>query len=62
MSKKEYITLKLVRSTIGCLPSHRATAIGLGLKKLHKTVRIEDTPCTRGMINKISYLLEVESK
>ena len=33
---------------------------GLGLKKIRQTVVLDDTPCIRGMINKVSYLLSVE--
>jgi len=32
----------------------------LGLKKMHQTVIVEDTPCNRGMINKVAYMLNVE--
>jgi large subunit ribosomal protein L30 len=38
---------------------HRATVRGLGLKWTNHTVEVVDTPCTRGMINKVSYLLRV---
>jgi large subunit ribosomal protein L30 len=60
MSKNKTITVKLVRSPIGRQPSHRATVAGLGLKRMHQTVQVEDTPSVRGMINKISYMLAVE--
>ncbi len=61
MNNKKYISVQLVRSIIGRLPKHKATLAGLGLKKIHKKVIVEDTACTRGMINKISYLLKIES-
>jgi len=48
------------KSVIGRLPKHKATVLGLGLKRLHQTVYLEDTPCVRGMLNKVSYLLKVE--
>jgi large subunit ribosomal protein L30 len=54
------VTVTLIKSFYGRLPSHRATVIGLGLKKINHTVKLEDTPEVRGMINKISYLLRVE--
>jgi large subunit ribosomal protein L30 len=60
VSKNKTISVKLVRSPIGRQPSHRATVAGLGLKRMHQTVQVEDTPSVRGMINKISYLLAVE--
>jgi large subunit ribosomal protein L30 len=55
-------TLKvtLVRSLIGTMESHRATARGLGLRRINSSAVIVDTPATRGMINKISYLVKCE--
>lgn len=60
MSQNKTISVKLVRSPIGRQPSHRATVVGLGLRRINHIVQLEDTPSVRGMINKISYLLEVE--
>jgi large subunit ribosomal protein L30 len=54
------VTVTLLKSFYGRLPSHRATVKGLGLKRINHTVTLEDTPAVRGMINKISYLLKVE--
>ncbi len=54
------VTVTLLKSFYGRLPSHRATVTGLGLKKINHTVTLEDTPAVRGMINKVSYLLKVE--
>ncbi len=54
------IQVTLTRSLIGRLKDHKACASGLGLRKMHQTVAVEDTPCTRGMINKISYMVKVE--
>jgi len=54
------LKLTQVRSKIGRLPSHKECLRGLGLKRMHQTVEVIDTPCNRGMINKISYLLKVE--
>ncbi len=55
-------TLKvtLIRSTSGRLKNHKACAAGLGLRKMHQTVEVIDTPENRGMVNKISYMLRVE--
>ena len=39
--------------------SQRATLIGRGLNKMHKTRELEDTPSVRGMVNKISHLVEI---
>ena len=58
MSKTVKVTL--TKSLIGRLKDHKACARGLGLRKMHHTVEVLDTPCNRGMINKISYLLTVE--
>ncbi len=54
------IKLTLVRSLIGTKQSHRATIRGLGLRRMHSTSVLEDTPAVRGMINKVSYLLKCE--
>ncbi|MCX7137863.1 MAG: 50S ribosomal protein L30 [Proteobacteria bacterium] len=40
--------------------THRATARGLGLRRINSTAEVIDTPANRGMINKISYLLKSE--
>lgn len=62
MAKKSDSRLKvtLVRSVSGTIGRHRATVRGLGLRRMHHTVELEDTPAIRGMINKVSYLLRVE--
>lgn len=62
VTKKQASTLKvtLVRSLNGRLASHKACARGLGLRRMHHSVEVEDTPCTRGMIDKVSYMLRVE--
>ncbi len=54
------VTVTLVKSLIGRLPAHKACAAGLGIRKMHQTVTVSDTPENRGMINKISYMLKVE--
>jgi len=59
MSKK-MLKVTQVRSTIGRLPNHKACVAGLGLRRMHHTVEVEDTPAVRGMINKVAYLLKVE--
>lgn len=58
MAKSLKVTL--VKSLIGRLPKHRACVRGLGLRRLHQTVEVEDTPQNRGMVNRVDYLLEVE--
>ncbi len=59
-SGKKTVKVTLVRSTNGRLESHKACVRGLGLRRVHHTVEVEDTPCTRGMINKVSYMLRIE--
>ena len=46
----------------GRLPKHIACVRGLGLRRIGHTVEVEDTPATRGMINKVSYLVRVEGE
>jgi len=62
MAKKKTSKLKvtLVRSTNGTIGKHRQTVRGLGLRRMHHTVELTDTPEIRGMINKVDYLVRVE--
>lgn len=60
MAAKKQIKVTLVKSVSGRLASHKGCVTGLGLRRMHHTVTVEDTPCTRGMINKVNYLLKVE--
>lgn len=53
------IKIKLVKSICGRLPRHIQCARGLGLRKINQTVELPDTPAVRGMVQKISYLVEV---
>ena len=54
------IKVKLVRGLAGCPASHRAVVRGLGLGKLGSERLLPDTPATRGMIDKVSYLVAWE--
>jgi large subunit ribosomal protein L30 len=60
MAKKKQIKVTLVRSPIGFQPKHRECVRGLGLKRMHQTVVLEDTSSIRGMVNKIDYMVRVE--
>jgi large subunit ribosomal protein L30 len=60
MSDKKTMKVTLVRSMHGRLARHQACVRGLGLRRMHQTVELEDTPATRGMVNKVAYLLRVE--
>ena len=53
------IQIKLVRSVIGTTPNHRKNVEALGLKKRESVVIKEDNAQIRGMINKVSHLVEV---
>ena len=59
MSENKTVTVKLVRSVIGTRQDHRDTVRGLGLRRLNSTAVLEDTAAVRGMINKVSYLIQV---
>ena len=54
------IKVTQTRSASGRLKNHRATALGLGLRRIRHTVEVEDTPEIRGMINRISYMVSIE--
>ena len=58
--KKVTVTVTQVGSPIRRRREQRATLIGLGLNKMHKTRVLEDTPSVRGMIDKVSHLVRVE--
>jgi len=59
MAAPKKIRVTLAKSTNACKESHRATVRGLGLKWTNHTVEVIDTPATRGMINKVGYLVKV---
>lgn len=54
------LKVTLVRSTIGETPYQKKVVEALGLRKLHQSVELPDTPQTRGAINKVPHLLKVE--
>ncbi len=58
--KKVTVTVTQVGSPIRRRRDQRATLIGLGLNKMHKTRVLEDTPSVRGMIDKVSHLIRIE--
>ncbi len=60
MAGKKQLKVTLVKSTNKRLAAHKACVAGLGLRRMHHTVTVEDSPMTRGMINKVNYLLKVE--
>jgi len=57
------LKITLVKSMIGRPEKHRKVLRGMGLTKLlNKTVELQDTPSTRGMINAVSHLVNAEEK
>jgi large subunit ribosomal protein L30 len=54
------LSVTLVRSKHHRLASHKACVAGLGLRRMHQTVQVIDTPENRGMINRVHYMLNVE--
>ena len=60
MADKKTVKVTLVKSPIGTNEKQRATLLGLGLKKLHQTRDVEDTPAVRGMITKVAFLVRAE--
>ena len=60
MAGEKKLKVTLVRSFHGRLKRHQDCVRGLGLRRIRHTVEVADTPENRGMINKISYMLQVE--
>jgi len=54
------ITVRLVKSVIGCNEKQRANVRGLGLRKIRSERTLENTPAVRGMIKKVIHLLEIK--
>lgn len=59
---KKTVKVTQIGSPIGRKDYQRATLVGLGLNKMHRTVELEDTPAVRGMINRVRHLLCVEGE
>jgi large subunit ribosomal protein L30 len=59
MADSKMMKVKLVRSMNGRLKNHKACVRGLGLRRMHQVVEVEDTPSTRGMLNKVSYMVQL---
>ena len=53
------IVVKQIGSPIRRPAKQRQTLIGLGLNKMHRTKELEDTPSVRGMVSKISHMVEI---
>jgi large subunit ribosomal protein L30 len=57
---RKTITVTQVASPIGRKKDQRATLVGLGLDKLHRSRELEDTPAVRGMVAKVAHLIRVD--
>lgn len=60
MANTKQVTITLIKSPSGRIKKHRACVRGLGLRRMHHTVTVADTPENRGMINKIVDMLAIE--
>ena len=60
VEKSKFVMVTQIKSPIGRRKDQRATLVGLGLNKLHRTRSLEDTPAVRGMINKVQHLLRLD--
>ncbi|MDF1654655.1 MAG: 50S ribosomal protein L30 [Coxiellaceae bacterium] len=60
MAKDKRVKVTLKKSLHGRTKGHKENVLGLGLRRINHSVEVLDTPENRGMINKVSYLLQVE--
>ena len=58
-SKNNTIVIRLKKGRIAVNPNQRACLKGLGLKKRHQEMTLENTPAVRGMVKKVIHLLEI---
>ncbi len=56
---KKTLKVTLVKSPISAKAEHQATVRGLGLKRMHQSRELEDTPAVRGMITKVAHLVKL---
>ena len=59
-TKGATVTVTLMKSPTGFNGTQKTVVMGLGLRKIRQTVKLKDTPETRGMIHKVRHLVEVE--
>jgi large subunit ribosomal protein L30 len=62
MAEAKKIKITQTGSHIGRTDDQRATLIGLGLNKRHRSSVLEDTPSVRGMINKVQHLVRIDEE
>ncbi len=58
MAQQKKLQVTLIRSMNGRLKKHQACVRGLGLRRMHQTVEVIDSPQNRGMIDKVNYMLK----
>ena len=56
---KNILVLRLKKGRISCSPNQRACLKGLGLKKRHQEIQLQNTPSIRGMVKKVIHLLDI---
>ena len=59
MVDKKLLKITQQKSPIGRKLYQKQTLIGLGLNKIGRSRELEDTPCVRGMINKVKHLVKI---
>ena len=57
--KGKTVKVKQIGSPLRRPADQRATLVGLGLNKMNRVRELEDTPAVRGMIRKVSHLVQV---
>ena len=62
MAEAKKIKITQTGSHIGRTDDQRATLVGLGLNKRHRSSVLEDTPSVRGMINKVQHLVRIDEE
>ena len=60
MASKKTLRVTQIGSPIRRQKDQRATLVGLGLNKMHRTRELEETPSVRGMIDKVKHLVRLE--
>ncbi|MDH4133147.1 MAG: 50S ribosomal protein L30 [Gammaproteobacteria bacterium] len=60
MTAKKKLRVTLIKSPYGTGRKHMSTVRGLGLRRMHHTVELEDTAAVRGMVNKVYYMVKCE--
>jgi large subunit ribosomal protein L30 len=58
-AKTKTLVIRLKKGRIACNPNQRACLKGLGLKKRHQEMTLENTPSVRGMVKKVIHLLDI---